>query len=61
MLQYLLRLEMERRMLARNDREVFVSCVNGLKKEVTLTKESDPFSDLKRKQDELKKRKNKNN
>ena len=55
------RLEMERRMLARNDREVFVSCVNGLKKEVTLAKESDPFSDLKRKQDELKKRKNKNN
>ena len=55
------RLEMERRMLARNDREVFVSCVNGLKKEVTLAKESDQFSDLKRKQDELKKRKNKNN
>lgn len=55
------RLEMERRMLARNDREVFVSCVNGLKKEVTSVKESDPFSDLKRKQDELKKRKNKNN
>ena len=55
------RLEMERRMLARNDREVFVSCVNGLKKEVTSDKESDPFSDLKRKQDELKKRKNKNN
>ena len=55
------RLEMERRMLARNDREVFVSCVNGLKKEVTSAKESDPFSDLKRKQDELKKRKNKNN
>ena len=55
------RLEMERRMLARNDREVFVSCVNGLKKEVALAKESDPFSDLKRKQDELKKRKNKNN
>ena len=55
------RLEMERRMLARNDREVFVSCVNGLKKEVKTAKESDPFSDLKRKQDELKKRKNKNN
>ena len=55
------RLEMERRMLARNDREVFVSCVNGLKKELASAKESDPFSDLKRKQDELKKRKNKNN
>ena len=55
------RLEMERRMLARNDRDVFVSCVNGLKKEVKSAKESDPFSDLKRKQDELKKRKNKNN
>ena len=55
------RLEMERRMLARNDREVFVSCVNGLKKEVKSAEESDPFSDLKRKQDELKKRKNKNN
>ena len=54
------RLEMERRMLARNDREVFVSCVNGLKKEVKSAEESDPFSDLKRKQDELKKRKNKN-
>ena len=52
---------MERRMLARNDREVFVSCVNGLKKEVKSAEESDPFSDLKRKQDELKKRKNKNN
>lgn len=55
------RLEMERRMLARNDREVFISCVNGLKKEVKSAEESDPFSDLKRKQDELKKRKNKNN
>ena len=54
------RLEMERRMLARNDREVFISCVNGLKKEVKSAEESDPFSDLKRKQDELKKRKNKN-
>ena len=55
------RLEMERRMLARNDRDVFISCVNGLKKEVKSAEESDPFSDLKRKQDELKKRKNKNN
>ena len=55
------RLEMERRMLARNDREVFISCVNGLKQEVKSAEESDPFSDLKRKQDELKKRKNKNN
>ena len=54
------RLEMERRMLARNDREVFISCVNGLKQEVKSAEESDPFSDLKRKQDELKKRKNKN-
>lgn len=55
------RLEMERRMLARNDRDVFISCVNGLKQEVKSAEESDPFSDLKRKQDELKKRKNKNN
>jgi hypothetical protein len=53
--------ELDRRMLARNDREVFESCIEGLKKESIKKDESeDPFLELKRKQEELKKKKNKN-
>ena len=55
------KIELDRRMLARNDRSVFESCIEGLKKESLKKEEStDPFSDLKRKQEELKKKKNKN-
>ncbi len=54
------KIEIERRMLARNDREVLLSCIEGLKGEkATVSDVSDPFSDLKRKQEELKKKKNK--
>ena len=55
------KIELDRRMLARNDRSVFESCIEGLKSESRKSEESsDPFSELKRKQEELKKKKNKN-
>jgi len=55
------KIELDRRMLARNDREVFESCIEGLKKESIKKDESeDPFLELKRKQEEFKKKKNKN-
>ena len=55
------KIELDRRMLARNDRSVFESCIEGLKSESRRAEESsDPFSELKRKQEELKKKKNKN-
>ena len=55
------KIELDRRMLARNDRSVFESCIDGLKGESRRAEESeDPFSELKRKQEELKKKKNKN-
>ena len=54
--------ELDRRMLARNDRSVFLSFVEGLKKESEKqsSPDSDPFSELRRKQEELKQKKNKN-
>ncbi len=56
------KIEIERRMLARNDRDVLLSCIEGLKSEKTKAAADavDPFSDLKRKQEELKKKKNRN-
>ena len=54
------RIELDRRMLARNDKSVFLSCVEGLKNESRRNDGGDPFFDLKSKQEELKKKKNKN-
>ena len=55
------RIELDRRMLARNDRSVFLSCIEGLKNESKRKDVSDdPFFDLKSKQEELKRKKNKN-
>ena len=56
------KIEMDRRMLARNDRSVFVSCIEGLKNESARKSDDsvDPFYDLKSKQEELKRKKNKN-
>ena len=54
--------ELDRRMLARNDRSVFLSFVEGLKNESEKrsSPDGDPFSELRRKQEELKQKKNKN-
>lgn len=54
------KIEIERRMLARNDRDVLLSCIEGLRNEKARASSDaeDPFSDLKRKQEELKKKKN---
>lgn len=54
--------ELDRRMLARNDRSVFLSFVEGLKNESEKRSslDGDPFSELRRKQEELKQKKNKN-
>ena len=54
--------ELDRRMLARNDKSVFLSFIEGLKNESSRQESSgsDPFSELRRKQEELKKKKNKN-
>lgn len=56
------KIEIERRMLARNDRDVLLSCIEGLRNEKARASSDaeDPFSDLKRKQEELKKKKNRN-
>ena len=55
------KIEIDRRMLLRNDRSVFESCISGLKNESRKNDQTtDPFADLKRKQEELKKKKNKN-
>ena len=56
------KIELDRRMLARNDRSVFESCIQGLKDESKRknNESSDPFFDLRSKQEELKKKKNKN-
>lgn len=54
--------ELDRRMLARNDRSVFLSFIDGLKGEARKrsSPDDDPFSELRRKQEELKQKKNKN-
>ena len=47
-------------MLSKNDKSVFISCIQGLKAErEALTEQNDPFWDLKKKQEEIKKKKNK--
>lgn len=54
------KIEMDRRMLSKNDKSVFISCIQGLKAErEALTEKNDPFWDLKKKQEEIKKKKNK--
>lgn len=54
------KIEMDRRMLSKNDKSVFISCIQGLKAErEALTEQNDPFWDLKKKQEEIKKKKNK--
>ncbi len=55
------RLMVTRGELHRNDREVFTSCIEGLKAEKNKLKEmnGDPFGDLKAKQEALKNKKNK--
>ena len=57
------KIELERRRLAKNDKEVFISCVEGLKKEKERLRsaEGDPFGDLRAKQAALKDKKNKEN
>ena len=56
------RLELDRRMLARNDREVFLAGIEALKGEKLAQKdEGDPFADLRRKQEKLRKAKEKKN
>ena len=55
------KMEIDRRMLVRNDREVLLSCIEGLKNEnkKNISDSADPFFDLKSKQEELRKKKNK--
>ena len=56
------RIELERRSLARNDREVFLASIAALKKEkATVNSDSDPFADLKLKQQMNKKAKENKN
>lgn len=60
------KMEVERRKLARNDREVFAACIESIKNEKKALNESqqvsdDPFADLKRKQADLKNRKKNKN
>ena len=58
------KIEIDRRRLARNDREVFISCINNIKEEKNKLLDSrgdDPFGDLKKMQEALKnKKKDKN-
>ena len=58
------KIEIDRRRLARNDRDVFLACIDGIKEEkakLEKTADEDPFADLRRKQEELKnKKKDKN-
>ena len=48
------KIELERRNLARNDREVFLAAIGALKNEAKTLSEDDKFADLKRKQEALK-------
>ncbi len=56
------KLELDRRQLAKNDREVFEACIEGLKEEKRKTEAvvdtADPFGDLRAKQQALKNKKN---
>ena len=56
------KIELERRVLAKNDREVLMASIAALKAEHTNSSEgTDPFADLRRKQELLKKAKEKKN
>ena len=56
------KIELERRSLAKNDREVLMASIAALKSEGTNSSEgADPFADLRRKQEQLKKAKEKKN
>ena len=55
------KMEIERRRLARNDREVLDSCIKSIKEEKTATVNTDSFDDLHRKREELKKAKERKN
>jgi len=47
------KIELERRNLARNDREVFLAAIGALKNEARTLSEDDKFADLRRKQEAL--------
>ncbi|MBQ9783325.1 MAG: DNA primase [Clostridia bacterium] len=55
------KIELERRSLARNDREVFLAAVEAIRKESQVVTEEDPFADLKRKQEQAKQAKENRN
>ena len=58
------KIEIERRRLARNDREVFLSCIESIKAEKTKLSENsqaDRFDDLRRMQEALKNKKKEKN
>jgi DNA primase len=54
------KIEIERRRLAKNDKEVFLSCIESIKQEKQAISLSDGFDDLKMRQEMLKKAKEKN-
>lgn len=55
-------IEMSRRSLARNDRDVFLAAIESIRKEKqSLSDENDPFADLRRKQEQMKKAKENKN
>ena len=56
----IMKMELDRRSLARNDKQVFEACISGLKEEKKKIKGAgaDPFADLKAKQAALRERKN---
>ena len=57
------RIEIDRRRLARNDRDVFMSCIDSIKQEKNKLSEqsNDPFEDLRKMQEAIKnKKKDKN-
>ena len=55
------KIEMTRRSLLRNDREVFLAAIASIKKEKEVVSDTDPFADLRRKQESLKKAKENKN
>ena len=55
------KLEIERRRLARNDREVLDSCIKSIKDEKAAAVNTDSFDDLRMKREELKKAKERKN
>lgn len=55
------KIEMTRRSLLRNDREVFLAAIASIKNEKEVVSDTDPFADLRRKQESLKKAKENKN